>query len=76
MIFAVVFVLTQGINVGSDRDFDHFWSFGSLKLWTVNTPILFMFYLLQISPVTNQFEIIGFISCTMIRTKNKKGNPK
>ena len=59
MIFVVIFVLTQDINVGSNRSFDHFlWSLGNLKtIGTVNTPILFVLYLLQITPVTNWFEI-------------------
>ena len=59
MIFVVIVVLTQDINVGNNRSFDHFlWSLGNLKnIGTVNTPILFVFYLFQITPVTNWFEI-------------------
>lgn len=58
----------------NDQDLVNFlWA--SIKLGNVlgvNTSILFLFYLIQISPVINQFEKIGLINCMMIGTKNKK----
>lgn len=77
MIFVVIVVLAQDINVGNNRSFDHFlWSLGNLKnIGTVNTPILFVFYLFQITPVTNWFEIQVLLVGQWYELKRKKEIP-